>query len=78
MSEKSPVPTSLSTAQSHMQNRNYVVATATQVTVTFCLHNSALSCFILYELLDMLQQQETPFCGYTNLGSHMQIQISKQ
>jgi len=29
------------------------------VTVTFCFHNSALSFFILNELFDMLQYQET-------------------
>ena len=75
--EKSPVPTSLLTVQSHMPNRNHVVATATPVTITSCFHNSALSCFILNEIFDMLQQQETLFCGYTNHGSHVQIQISK-
>ena len=75
-SEKSPVPTSLLTVQLHTPNRNYVVATAILVTVTFCFHNSALSWFILNEIFDMLQQQETLFCGYTNLRSHVQIQIS--
>ena len=76
-SEKSPVPTSLLTVQLHMPNRNFVVATNTQVTVTFCFHNSALSCFILYEIFDILQQQETLFCGCTNLRPHVQIKISK-
>ena len=55
-SEKSPMPTSLSTVQSHMPNRNFVVTTATLVTVTFCFHNSALSCFVLNQRFDMLQQ----------------------
>ena len=76
-SEKTPVPTSLLTVQSFMPNRNYVVPTATQVTITFCFHNSALSCFILNEIFDMLQQLETLFCEYTSLRSHVQIQISK-
>ena len=44
-SEKSPVTTSSLTVQLHMPNRNNVVATATLVTVTFCFHNSVLSCF---------------------------------
>ena len=60
-SEISPLPTSLSTVQSHMPNRKFVVATAKLETVPFCFHNSALSCFILNETLDMLQQQETLF-----------------
>ena len=47
MSEKSPVPTSLSTVQSHMPNRNFFVPTATLVTVMFSFHGSGLSCFIL-------------------------------
>ena len=76
-SEKSPVPTSLATMQSHMPNKNFAVATATLVTVTFCCHNSALSCFILNETFDMLQQQETLYFGCTNLGSHVQFQIIK-
>ena len=59
---KSPVPTSLLTVQSQMPNRNYVVATATLVTVIHCFNNSALSCFILNEIFDMLQQRETLFC----------------
>ena len=42
-SDKLPVPTSLSTVQWHMPNGNFVVATATLVTVTFCFHNFALS-----------------------------------
>ena len=68
-SEKSPVPTSLSTVQSQMPNRNFVVAAATLVTVTLCFHNFALSCFTLNEAFDKLQQQETLYCGYTNPGS---------
>ena len=48
-SEKSPVPTSLSTLQSHMPNRSFIVATATLVTVTFCFQNSAVLCFIQNE-----------------------------
>ena len=57
-SENSPVPTSLSIVQLHMPNRYLDVATATQVTVTFYFKNSALSCFILNETFDKLQQQK--------------------
>ena len=60
-SEKLLVPTSLSTVQAHMPNRNYVV-TATLMTVTFCFHNAALSCFILNEIFAMLQRQ-TQYLG---------------
>ena len=45
-SEKSPVPTLLSTVQVHMPNRNFVVATARLVAVTFGFHHSAIRCFI--------------------------------
>ena len=76
-SEKSPVPTSLLIVQLRMPNRNCVVATATQVTFTFCFQNSVLSCVILKEIFGMLQQQEALLCRYTNLGSHVQIQISR-
>ena len=51
-------------------------AAATQVTVTFCFHNYALSCFILNETFDMLQQQKTLYFEYTNLGqtrAHVRI-----
>ena len=41
-----------------MPRRNFVVATARLVTVTFCFHNSSLPCFVLNEIFDMLQQQE--------------------
>ena len=58
LQRKIAVPTSLLAVQSHVPNRNYVVATATLVTVMFCFHNSALSCFILNEIFDMLQYQE--------------------
>jgi len=75
-SQISPLPTSLVTVRSHVPNRNYVVTTATLVSVIFCFHNSILSCFILNEIFDMLQKQKA-FCGYTNLASHMQIQINK-
>ena len=68
---------SLSTVQSHMPFRNVVVATATLETVTFCLCNSALYCFILNETFEMLQQQENLYLGYTNLGSHVKFQIIK-
>ena len=67
----------LSTVQSHMPNRSFVVTTATQVTVPFCCHNSVLSCFILHETFYMLQQQDTLYFGYTNLGSHTQFHIIK-
>ena len=49
----------------------------TLVTVTFCFHNSALSCFILKEPSDMFQQQGTLHYGYTNLGSHVSFQTIK-
>ena len=75
MSEKSPMPTSLSAMQSHTRNWNFVVTTATLVTVTYCFHNSALSCFILNEIFDMLQQQETLYFGYVILASYVQLQI---
>ena len=72
-SEKLPVPTSLSTVKSHMPNGNFFVATATLVTVTFCCHNSTLSCVIQNETFDMRQQQETLYFGYTNLGSYTRV-----
>jgi len=75
--KKSPVLTSLSTMQSHIRSRNFVVATAPLVTVTFCFHNSALSCFILNETFGILQQQQTLYFGYANLGSHVPFQILK-
>ena len=74
-SEKSPLPTSLSTVQSHMRSWDFFVAAATLVTVTFCFHSYALSCFILYKAPEMLQQQETLYFLCTNLGSHVQFQI---
>ena len=74
-SEKLPVPTSPSSMPSNMPDRNFVVATAAEVTVTFFFHNSTSSCFILNEKFDILQQQETLFFGYINLGSHVQFQI---
>ena len=61
--EKSPLPASLLTVQLLMPNRNYFIATATLVTITFSSHNSALSCFALNETFGMLQQQETLYCG---------------
>ena len=74
---ESPVPASLSNVQSHTPNRDFVVATATIMTVTLCCHNSALSCFIINETFDMLQQQETLYFGYTNFGSYVSFQIVK-
>ena len=47
MSKKSPVPTSLSTVQLHMPNKDFVIATAILVTVTFYSYSSALFCCIL-------------------------------
>ena len=73
--ETSPVPKSLSTVQSHEPNKNLIVITAALVTVTFCFHNSALSCCILNETFEMAQQQETLCFGSTNLGSHIHSQI---
>ena len=74
-SEKSP-QTTRSNVPSRMPNRDFVVATGTLVTVTFCFQNATLSCFILNETLDMLQQQETLNFGYTNRGLHMQLYTS--
>ena len=73
-SEKLPVPQSVSTVRSCMPNRKFIVATAALMTVTFCFKNSAISCFILHETLDVLQQQETLNFGYTNLASLVQFQ----
>ena len=71
-SEKSPVPTLLSTVQLDMPNKNFVAATVTLVAVTFCFHNFA-SYFILNETFGTLQQHETLYFGCTNLGSHAQL-----
>ena len=76
-SEKSPVPSSLSTVLPHMRNRNFVVATATLVTVTFCPYISALSYFFLNETFDMLQQQEALSFEYRNIESHLKFRIIK-
>ena len=76
-SENSPVPTSLLTLQSHIPNSNFIVATAKLVIFTFSFHNSVLSCFILNDTFYLLQQQETLYFGYTNLGSHVPFQIHK-
>ena len=64
-SEKSPVPTSLSTMQSHMQNGDFVVANAALVTINIYFHNAALFRFALNETFDIHQQQETLYFGYT-------------
>ena len=76
-SGKLPMSTSMLTVQSHIPHRNSAVAATTLATVTFCLHSSALSCFILNETFGMLQQQETLYFGYTNLGSRVQVQAMK-
>ena len=68
---------SLSNVQSQMPNRNFVIASTTLATITFCFHNSAVSFFIINKIIDMLQQQEAFHFGYTNLGLHVQLQISK-
>ena len=52
------VPTLLSVVQSHMPNGNFVVTAAILVTVSFSFHNSALSCFILNETIDMPKRQK--------------------
>ena len=77
MSKQSPLPTSLSTMPLHMPNRDFIVATVPLVTVSFNLHVSVLSCFILNETYDMLQQQETLYLRYINSGSHVSFQIVK-
>ena len=70
MSDKSPMRTLLSTVQSHMPNRNFVVATAALVTVTFCFYDSGLSSFNRNETLDMLQQQETLYIKILDRTCH--------
>ena len=77
ISKRSPVPTSLLTVLSHMPNRNFIVITATLVIITFCFHNSALSCFVLNEAFNILQQLQTLHFGYTNYGSQVPFQIFK-
>ena len=72
-SEQLPIPTSLSTMQSHMPNNNFVVATATLFAVGVCFHNSALFCFTLKAAYNVLLQQELLYFGHTNLGSQMQL-----
>ena len=57
-------------AQSHMPNRNLVVATATLVTVTIRFHKAALSCFILNETFEILLHFRCK-----NMGSHVQFQV---
>ena len=46
---------SLSAVQLHRPNRKFAAATETVVTVAYFFHNSASSCFILNETVDMLQ-----------------------
>ena len=75
--KKSSVTTSLSTVQSHVPNRNFIVAATTLMTVTLCFHISAVSCFVLNETFDMLQEQEAMFLGYTTLGAYVQFYIIK-
>ena len=65
---KSPARVRNRPCQNHYQpcNRACLII-ATLVTVIFSFHNSALSCSILNETFDMLQQQETLHVGYANL-----------
>ena len=77
ISKKLPIPTSLLSVQLQVPNRNFFVPTQTSLTITFCFHNYALSCFILSETVEMLQQQDTLYFGYTSLGSPVQFQIIK-
>ena len=74
-SEKPPVLTSLAIAQSHVPYTNLVVATVTLIPITFCFPDSALSCFILNDIFNTLQQQETLHFGYKNPRLHVQLQI---
>ena len=78
ISEKSLLPMSLSTMQSHMPNGDHIVVIATLVTATFCFLNSALSCFILNEAFKMLQQQETLYFRYADLGLYVPFQLVKR
>ena len=75
--KKPPVQISVPTMQLHMPNMNFVVIAATLVTVTLCFHSSTVSCFALSETFTLLQQQETLYFGYSNLGLDLQFQISK-
>ena len=75
--EKLPVPKFLSTVQSYMPNRSFVVATATLVAVTFRFYNSSLSCFIQNDTFEVLQQQENLYIGRKSLGLHVQFQMIK-
>ena len=75
-SEKSPVLASLITVQSRIPDSNFVVATATLLTVVICFHTSVLSCFILNETFDMLQQQENQMFQFDRLVLMFKI-ISK-
>ena len=71
-SKKSPVPTFLSTVQSHVPNTDFIVANATRVTITLCFHSSVLS-----KIRNLSCFSKMKLFGYTNLGSQVQIQIIK-
>ena len=77
---KLPVLTSLPTVQSHMPNRNFVVATATQVNVTFCFYNSVLSWFLsemrhwhASETRSSVFRMRKSWTGCAKVGPHVQI-----
>ena len=72
LSEKSPMPISLTIVHSHGPNRNFAVATVTVATVMFCFDNSALIT-LLNETFDVLHQPETLYLGCTNHGCAIQI-----
>ena len=82
-SAKSQIRAKNHPCQHHYQacNRTCQIGTSlsqlqTPVTVIFCFHDSAaLSCFILNETVDMLQQQKAQYFGHKNLGSHVQLQL---
>jgi len=73
-SEKLSKPTSLSTVQFCMPKWGFTVVTATLATVTFCFHNSTLSCSILNKTLTCFSNKNF---RYKKLGSHVHFQITK-
>ena len=77
-SENSPVPTSLSTVQSHIPNRKFAAATAALVTVSFRFQNSHYPIWIKYSNTSILYSIKTLcIADRKHLGSLMQFQISK-
>ena len=74
---KIPVSTSLLACNSTCQIRT-LLSQLQHYWLSIFAFITPLSCFILNEPFDMLQQQETLYVGYTNPGSHVQFQIIKR